>query len=256
MTCISVLGGTFDPPHNGHLGMAKAALDPIGLCSERVLMIPAGTPPHKPAPQAPWEQRLDMYRKFCQIDKRIDLDERELHRPGPSYTYDTLRELRDELSADTPLVMLLGEDAALKLNTWHRWQDILSLAHIAVCPRPQKSRWQDILSLARIAVCPRSQKNRWQSILSLAHIAVCPRPQQNSSLEHDMHAMTGEATVLPAVLRESPAGQVAILPKPVDAFSSTAIRNGSLPLEEAVPLEVAKCIPMAGLYPEITTSDP
>ena len=211
-----MLGGTFDPPHNGHLGMAQAALDPAcGLCAERVLMIPAGTPPHRSAPQASQQQRLDMCRRFCQIDERIHLDERELHRPGPSYTSDTLSELRDELSADTPLVMLLGEDAALKLNTWHRWQDILSLAHIAVCPRPQ----------------------------------------QNSSLEHDMHAMTGKATVLPAVLRESPAGQVAILPKPVDAFSSTAIRDGSLPLEEAVPPEVAKYIPTAGLYLGKTNSN-
>lgn len=130
---LGVLGGTFDPPHLGHLILASEAHHALSLA--RVLWIPAGCPPHKrDRVVTPADVRLAMTRAATAGDQRFEVDDREIRRPGPSYTIDTLRELRAE-HPEAELVLLLGRDAALDLPTWHEPDAILATARVAVVDR-------------------------------------------------------------------------------------------------------------------------
>lgn len=131
---IALLGGTFDPVHYGHLGLAQDARRALAL--PEVRMLPAGDPPHRPRPGASAEDRLAMLKLAIARRRGLVLDDRELKRQGKSYTVLTLEELRRE-SRRGPLVLILGADAFRGLPLWYRWQDLLSLAHIAVAARPR-----------------------------------------------------------------------------------------------------------------------
>ena len=114
---VAVLGGTFDPVHFGHLRAALEARELLGVADFRLL--PAGAPPHRPEPGASPQQRLDMLRLALRDCAELQLDEREIRRPGPSYMVDTLEDLRRERGA-VPLLLLTGQDAANALDRWHR----------------------------------------------------------------------------------------------------------------------------------------
>lgn len=130
---IGVLGGTFDPVHNGHLGLAE---DIYRFCDlAEVRFIPVFIPPHRRPPEAEPEQRAAMLRLALAGREGLYLDERELHRRGVSYTVDTLGTLRDEL-AERPLCLVMGADAFSTLYTWKSWKQIPGLAHIIVVNRP------------------------------------------------------------------------------------------------------------------------
>lgn len=131
---LGILGGTFDPVHLAHLALAHAALDRLGLAEVR--WIPAGRPPHRAAPCASAADRLAMVRLAIAAVPRFVLDASEVESAAPSYTVDTLERLRRELGPHQPLVLLMGADAFRGLPGWHRWEDILDLAHIAVATRP------------------------------------------------------------------------------------------------------------------------
>lgn len=131
---IGILGGTFDPIHFGHLRMAQELHTHLGLAEVR--FIPAGSPPHRDVPHTPATHRAAMVRHAIADNPAFTLDKREITRPGASYTVDTLQELRDHLGPDTPLCLLMGGDAFLNLPAWHRWQELLRLAHIVVAQRP------------------------------------------------------------------------------------------------------------------------
>jgi len=131
---IGILGGTFDPVHLAHLALARAALDRFGLAAVR--WIPAGQPPHRAAPRASAADRLAMVRAAIAGEPRFILDASEAESTAPSYTVETLRRLRGEFGTAQPLVLLLGADALRGLPTWHRWEEIFSLAHLAVATRP------------------------------------------------------------------------------------------------------------------------
>jgi nicotinate-nucleotide adenylyltransferase len=131
---IGLLGGTFDPVHFGHLRMAQELAEALQL--DEVRFIPAAIPPHKTATFSSAKHRAAMVGLAIAHNPRFSLDERELHRSGTSYTFDTLQSLKDELGQDTSLVLLMGSDAFIKLNTWHRWQELLTLCHITLVQRP------------------------------------------------------------------------------------------------------------------------
>lgn len=131
---VGILGGTFDPVHLGHLRLAQEVADALTLGAVR--FIPGGMPPHRATPQSPVADRVAMVRLAIEGNPLFALDERETRRTGKSYTVDTLSELRAELGAACPLVLILGADAFLGLTAWQRWQEIFTLAHIAVANRP------------------------------------------------------------------------------------------------------------------------
>ncbi len=129
---IGVFGGAFDPPHNAHVALAQQALAQFGLDELRV--VPTGDAWHKPRALSPAAQRLAMARlAFAGLD-RVCVDEREIRRAGPTYTVDTLLELQAE-QPGAELWLMLGEDQARALPSWHRWQEILQLAIICVATR-------------------------------------------------------------------------------------------------------------------------
>lgn len=132
MRPLGIFGGTFDPVHLGHLSVAWEAAE---LLDAEVSLLPDSIPPHRPPPIARVEQRVAMLRAALQGQSRLQLDTRELARSGPSYTVDTLHELRAE-HGPRPLIWLVGADAFAKLATWHRWHELFTLAHIGVLSRP------------------------------------------------------------------------------------------------------------------------
>jgi len=129
---LAIFGGTFDPIHLGHLSVAWEASE---LLDADVRLMPASVPPHRPSPLANAQQRVAMLKAALQKQPRLTLDARELERSGPSYTIDTLVELRTE-EGDRPLVLLLGVDAFAGLPSWHRWRELFDVAHIGVLSRP------------------------------------------------------------------------------------------------------------------------
>jgi nicotinate-nucleotide adenylyltransferase len=130
---IAIFGGTFDPIHNGHLRIAEEVADALDL--RQVRLIPSGTPPHRAAPAFSAAQRL----QFCELaakgNARLRIDASEVHKTTPSYTIETLETLRKTYQT-APQVLILGADAFLGLAKWHRWQEILNFAHIALVARP------------------------------------------------------------------------------------------------------------------------
>ncbi len=132
MKPLAIFGGTFDPVHLGHLCVAWEAAE---LLDADVLMMPSGIPPHRPPPIASADQRVAMLQVALRDQSRLILDTRELARSGPSYTVDTMVELRAE-QGDRPLVLLLGADAFAGLPDWHGWRSLFELAHIGVLSRP------------------------------------------------------------------------------------------------------------------------
>jgi len=186
MRCIGLLGGTFDPIHFGHLRMAQELAESLSL--DEVRFIPSANPPHKAPPLVSAEHRAVMVQLAIAGNPIFKFDDRELHRTGASYTIDTLLSLRSELVESTSLVLFMGSDAFTKFNTWHRWQEIIQLCHIALVQRP---------------------------LISIKE----PLPKVLDTFLHNHYTENAED------LHESSAGYVTMQPiTPLD-ISSTAIRN-------------------------------
>jgi nicotinate-nucleotide adenylyltransferase len=130
---LAILGGTFDPIHNAHLRVAWEAAE---FLDADVRLLPASVPPHREQPVADAGERAACVRVALAGQKRLVLDSRELGRDGPSYTFDTLVELREEIGAERALVLLVGADAFAGLPTWHRWRELFDFAHVGVLTRP------------------------------------------------------------------------------------------------------------------------
>lgn len=147
---VGILGGTFNPPHLAHLVCAQEAHAQLGL--DRVLLMPAGEPPHKqvaagdPSPR----QRFELCRLAVGGDERLAVSPVELERPGRSYTADTLRQLHDRAPADE-LFFIVGGDMAASFPTWHEPETVLSLATLAVAERRGAERAAIERALAPLA---------------------------------------------------------------------------------------------------------
>ncbi|MEY2632307.1 MAG: hypothetical protein RIR00_961 [Pseudomonadota bacterium] len=184
---LGLFGGTFDPIHHGHLRLAEEALGRLGLAGIR--WIPAGQPPHRAAPGVTGQDRLEMVRLAIAGHPQFSLDPAEVDAAAPSYTHTTLTRLRHELGPVQPLVLLLGADAFAGLASWHRWQEMLDLAHLAVAHRPGYP------------------------------IAAAALP---AALAAEYHARHGEG---PAALAGAPAGRILSFPMTQLAISATQIRQ-------------------------------
>ena len=203
-----VYGGAFDPVHDGHLAVARAARDALDA---DVALLPTGDPPHRRRAQASDKHRIAMLERALADEARMSIDRRELTREGRSYTIDTLEELRAELGPDTPLAMIVGEDAFAGFPSWQRWPELFDLAHVVVANRPQPIAFPSVLE---------------------EEVATRIRMQA-------------------AALRRSPAGYVFRLPPLLYPQSSSAVRArcaAGLSLEGWVPDTVADYIVANGLY--------
>jgi nicotinate-nucleotide adenylyltransferase len=133
-----ILGGTFNPPHIGHLVCAQEAYRELEL--DRVMLIPARIPPHKPVEDEPGpEHRLALCQLATQDDDRFTVSELELRRDGPSYTVDTLEELSSQKPSNE-LFLIVGGDIAAGLPQWHRPEGVLELATLAIAKRRGTAR--------------------------------------------------------------------------------------------------------------------
>lgn len=126
-------GGTFDPVHAGHLAMAEAAAQALGV---PVRLMPAADPPHRAVPGADARHRAAMLDLAVQGQPMLRVDRRELLRAGRSYTIHTLHEQRAQYGADAPLAFLIGADSLRTLHTWKDWRALLEGAHLVVAERP------------------------------------------------------------------------------------------------------------------------
>ncbi len=132
---IGVFGGTFNPPHNGHVRLAKAAADELKL--DKLLVIPSCIPPHKIAAKlADGQERLEMCRLAFSCDPRFEVSPMELERGSRSYTVETLRELK-ALYPDSELYFIVGSDMLESFDKWYLWQEILSLSVLCAASREE-----------------------------------------------------------------------------------------------------------------------
>ncbi len=144
---LGILGGTFDPIHNGHLRLAEEMREHFGLASVR--FVPAGDPWQKTRVTrqiVKAEHRLAMIRAAIASNPHFSVDDREIHRAGPSYTLDTLLSLRADVGTSIPLVWLMGSDTFLGMPTWHRWHELFAHAHVAVAERAGNTGWRNALA--------------------------------------------------------------------------------------------------------------
>lgn len=130
---IGIFGGTFDPVHFGHLRAAEEASELLSLAELRLL--PAGNPPHRSVTFASAEHRLAMLLLALEGRAELRVDDREVRRGGFSYMVDTLTEIRSQVGK-IPLLLMIGQDAANTLDSWHEWRQLFALAHIVIMRRP------------------------------------------------------------------------------------------------------------------------
>jgi nicotinate-nucleotide adenylyltransferase len=190
-------GGTFDPVHNGHLAVARAARD---ATRAQVFLLPAADPPHKGPTHANAQQRARMLDLALAGETGLKVDRRELYREGPSYTIDTLLELRAELGEELPLAWLIGGDSLNQLHTWHRWRELFAHAHILAVQRPGSHI--DREALARVAPLVGAEvAARWRTLDELqaapaGGLAVFPlpelRPESSTELRRRIAAGASE----------------------------------------------------------------
>ncbi len=145
--CVLLLGGSFDPVHAGHVGLAhffSTLLHP-----DELRLIPAGQPWQKPGMSTPAADRIAMLKlAFPHWAVPVVIDEQEIARDGASYAIDTLRSLRTELGRDVSLVLVLGADQLINLHTWRDWTQLFEHAHLCFAARPGFSMARDVLDAA------------------------------------------------------------------------------------------------------------
>lgn len=205
-------GGTFDPVHDGHLAIARAARDTL---QAEIRLMPAADPPHRPPPGAGATDRAAMLELAVAGEAGLRVDLRELRRDLPSRSVDTLRELRREIGDERPVALLLGADSFAGLPGWKEWRALPGLAHFVVASRAGSPLEHDRLDPA------------------LAE------------------AIEGRVVDDPAALRAAPAGAVMYLRQPLHPQSATAIRAAIVAggaWRDLVPAAVAAYIERHGLY--------
>ncbi len=156
-------GGTFDPVHNGHLSVARNARDAL---SANVHLMPAADPPHKGPTHADAMQRATMLELATAGEHGLVVDVRELRREGPSYTIDTLHDIRGELGGDVPIALLLGADSFRGLPSWKCWRELFEYTHFVVADRAG-GHFEEALA-TELADCV---AGRWATVSDALHDA-------------------------------------------------------------------------------------
>jgi len=132
---VLLFGGTFDPIHNGHLIVARAAAEQLGV--DKVVLIPSAQPPHKDAMKiSAAKDRLAMVRLAAETDDLFEVSDCELRRRGPSYTLDTVRQFRQDYGSGVKLYWLIGADSVRELALWYRVDELVDECVIVTAGRP------------------------------------------------------------------------------------------------------------------------
>ncbi|MDO5547678.1 MAG: nicotinate-nucleotide adenylyltransferase [Eubacteriales bacterium] len=179
MRKIGILGGTFNPPHNGHIHAARQAQLALGL--DGIVLMPDNIPPHKVLPDgsANTQQRLEMTRLAAQEIPGAEVSDLELRRGGRSYTVDTLTELTRQ-NPDTEYHFIMGTDMVLTLDKWYRPEEICRLCALAIVARDERDR-------AAIAEAVRKYRADWDARIALVD---CPAlPMSSTALRGSKDAM-------------------------------------------------------------------
>ena len=132
---IGVFGGSFDPIHFGHIKTALALLENFEF--EQIRFVPCQLSPHKKSINASAQHRQQMLHMICDSHDKLVIDNRELNRPPPSYTIDTLLELRKEFGEQKSIALILGMDAYIAFCKWYRYEEILRHCHLLLLQRPR-----------------------------------------------------------------------------------------------------------------------
>lgn len=204
-------GGTFDPVHNGHLHIARHARDSLDA---EIRMMPAADPPHRAPPGASAVHRARMLELAIAGEPGLLVDPRELQRDTPSYSIDTLREIRAQRGGEAPVALLIGADSLAGLAQWKDWRELFELAHFVVAARPGIA-----LDDSLPEPLPAFLRERWAGSLS------------------DLHA--------------APAGRVLGLHNQLHEGSATRVRDriaARQPWRDLVPAAVANYIDRHQLY--------
>jgi nicotinate-nucleotide adenylyltransferase len=214
---LGVMGGMFDPVHDGHLAAARLALDALAL--ERVHLVPCARPNHRSEPGISAEHRVAMLELAIAGDQRLIVDTRELQRPGVSYMVDTLRSFVEEFP-HAILVYILGQDSFYSLPRWYQWRELLDLCHLAVINRPAELGAGE----------PDAGKSGMPAELDAEY-------QQRKVADVDSLMATARGRILRLHNLDMPA-------------SSTAVRSSLLQGKRAVPVPAAvlEYIELHGLY--------
>lgn len=208
---IALYGGTFDPIHYGHIKPVEALAKQVAV--HQVTIMPNNVPPHRPQPLANSQQRKAMVQLAIAGNPLFKLDDRELQRETPSYTVETLEQLRAEMGSEQPLAFIVGQDSLLSLQRWHRWETLLTLCHLLVCQRPGYSVSMDT-----------PEEQQWLDV-------------------HQASSVTQ--------LHSQPAGKIYLAQTPMYDISATAIRQRlkhHLPCDDMIPPAVAEFIRQHHLY--------
>jgi nicotinate-nucleotide adenylyltransferase len=132
---IAVLGGTFNPIHFGHLRVAEEVVE--GLAIDKVIFMPSSTPPHKPGHDLPEPGlRLEMVRIALEDNPRFEVSDMEIRRGGRSYTFETVRELKEQGPKDLRVSLITGSDSFNEITTWCEYEELVRIASFIVVPRP------------------------------------------------------------------------------------------------------------------------
>ena len=234
---VGLLGGSFDPIHVGHLQLARDARDHLGLAEVRLM--PAGQPWQK-GRLTDAAARAEMVARAIASEPRLVLDRREIARAGPSYTIDTLRELRAEFGPQQPLVLVIGSDQFARLDTWRDWQHLLDFAHIAIAQRASDTA-------AQVAPAP-GEAPPVTSAATPSHSVAAWRHTHRGEVADIALAPAGSVIDLPMTPVEASATEIrALLSQPTGGDSSTdAARERRL--AALLPAPVLLYIRQSGLY--------
>ena len=147
---VLLFGGSFDPPHIGHVNLLTNAAKAV--CPGRVLVVPSATSPHKQKSETPFALRILMCRCFLPVCPAVELSDMEERRPGKSYTYDTVRILQSEAPA-ARLFLCMGGDMLKSFDTWYRWKDLLALVTLVAAAREvgQDTEMQKVAQMLEMA---------------------------------------------------------------------------------------------------------